>query len=79
MKKAKREPLSAARYLLLVFLVVVIVFVMYHASRAPVFPNLCPIDGQVAEWHKRQGQRDCEYSHFSMVEKATHTWVARCP
>ena len=31
-------------------------------------PNVCPIDGQAAEWTKRN-VTSCEYGHFSQMEE----------
>jgi hypothetical protein len=60
------------------FVLAALVYATYTGSRKPLIPNVCPIDGQAAEWSKRQGRNDCEYGHFSAVEKTTHTWSARC-
>ena len=79
MQKSKSKPPTIAQALLVVFVFVAMLSILYSHYRRPIIPNICPIDGQVAEWSKRQGRRDCEYSHFSTVEKTTHTWVAACP
>ena len=80
-KPKKKEPTIISRVLLFLVVVALVVAVVYnyHRMRRPIIPNVCPIDGQVAEWSKRQGRRDCEYGHFSAVEKQQHTWVADCP
>lgn len=49
---------------------------LFHRPRQRL-PNVCPIDGHVAEWTKRTGD-SCEYGHFSFVEKTTHTWSGPC-
>ena len=74
----KSKPLTVAYIALAVFLFVSLLLIHYPSGR-PVVPNICPIDGQLAEWSNRQGQRDCEYGHFSAAEKQPHTWVAACP
>lgn len=77
--KPKSWPLTVAYVALVVFLFAGILLILYPGANRPAIPNICPIDGQVAEWSNRQGQRDCEYGHFSTVEKQPHTWVAACP
>jgi hypothetical protein len=46
-----------------------------HQQRAP---NVCPIDGQAAEWTKRHGMT-CDYGHFNIIERTAHTWSGPCP
>jgi hypothetical protein len=79
MPKSKSKPPTIFYALLVVFSFVGILLILFPRRPRPIIPNICPIDGQVAERSKRQGQRDCEYSHFSTVEKTTHTWQAACP
>jgi len=79
MQKSKRKPPTVGYALPGVFLFVAMFFMLYRRSRTPFIPNICPIDGQLAQWSKRQGQRDCEYGHFSTLEKKPHAWVAACP
>jgi hypothetical protein len=79
MRKSKSKPPTIFYALVVVFLFVGMLLILYPRPPRPIIPNICPIDGQVAEWSKRQGQRDCEYGHFSTTEKTTHTWLARCP
>jgi hypothetical protein len=65
---------------LFAMLVVVLAYAFYEGSRQRhVLPNVCPIDGHPAEWSKRVGQHDCEYSHHSNLERKTHSWTDRCP
>jgi hypothetical protein len=78
-REPRSRPLTAAYVLLVVFLFAGMLLILYPRPHRPIIPNVCPIDGQVAEWSKRQGQRDCEYGHVSTVEKKPHTWVAACP
>src|SRR5580700_1482788 len=40
--------------------------------------NVCPIDGQLPEWSKPIDAKNCEYSHFSSIERQTHSWKAPC-
>ena len=40
--------------------------------------NICPIDGQPPQWSGAKNGRSCEYSHYSVVEKKTHSWWADC-
>jgi hypothetical protein len=40
--------------------------------------NVCPIDGQPPEWSGAQKEHSCEYFHYSIVEKKTHSWWADC-
>ncbi len=40
--------------------------------------NVCPIDGQPPEWVGRRNGQSCEYLHYSVVEKKTHSWWADC-
>lgn len=77
--KPKSKPLTVAYVALVVLLFAGILLIFYPRPNRPFIPNICPIDGQLAEWSNRQGQRDCEYGHFSTVEKKPHTWVAPCP
>jgi len=78
-RREKSKPQTVAYAFLFAFLLVGVLFILVSSTRGPIVPNICPIDGQLAEWSKRQGQRDCEYGHFSTVEKKPHTWVAACP
>jgi len=41
--------------------------------------NVCPIDGQPPEWSGQRKGDSCEYSHYSIIEKKTHSWWADCP
>jgi hypothetical protein len=79
MRESKRKPPTVLLAVVVVFLFVGMLFMLYPRIRGPIIPNICPIDGQLAEWSKRQGRSDCEYGHFSTVEKKPHTWVAACP
>jgi hypothetical protein len=79
MQKLKTKPPTAVYALLVVFLFVGMLFIFFTRTRRPVIPNICPIDGQLAQWSKRQSQRDCEYGHFSSAEKKPHIWLAACP
>jgi hypothetical protein len=36
--------------------------------------NVCPIDGQPPEWSGARNGHSCEYFHYSIVEKKTHSW-----
>jgi len=78
-KLRPQEPTPIVRVVLFIFLISVVILIVLLTSRKPVIANVCPIDGQVAEWSKRQGPKECEYGHFSIVEKTTHTWSANCP
>jgi hypothetical protein len=78
MRESKDE-LTVACVLLAVVLFAAMLFLVYPRVRRPIIPNICPIDGQAAEWYKPHGPRDCEYGHFSTVEKKTHTWLGACP
>jgi hypothetical protein len=40
--------------------------------------NVCPIDGQRPEWSGERKGSSCEYFHYSIVEKQTHSWWADC-
>jgi hypothetical protein len=73
------KPLTVAFVALVVLLFAGMLLMLFPPSHRPFIPNICPIDAQLAEWSNRQGQRDCEYGHFSTVEKKPHTWVAACP
>ena len=80
MKKSEKEPSAIIFHVFVcVALFVGMVLLFYVESHKPVLANVCPIDGQVAEWSRRQGRNDCEYGHFSVVEKTTHSWSGRCP
>jgi hypothetical protein len=79
MPKSKGKPPTIFYALVVVLLFAGMLLILYPRPPRPIIPNICPIDGQVAEWSKRQGQRTCEYGHFSTVEKTTHTWQAACP
>jgi hypothetical protein len=41
-------------------------------------PNLCPIEGHVAEWRSQRNATTCDYGHFSNIEKSAHRWSAAC-
>jgi hypothetical protein len=81
-KKRNQAPQSKSLTVALAFVVapllIALIFMFHERTRGPIIPNICPIDGQLAQWSKRQSQRDCEYSHFSTLEKTTHTWLAAC-
>lgn len=77
--KPTSKPLTVAYVALVVFLFASLLLTLYPHPSKPIVPNICPIDGQLAEWSNRQGQRDCEYGHFSTVERQPHTWVSACP
>jgi hypothetical protein len=40
--------------------------------------NVCPIDGQPPAWSGQRRGNSCEYFHYSIVEKKTHSWWADC-
>ncbi len=40
--------------------------------------NMCPIDGQAAQWQRPAKGGLCEYSHYNDVERTTHSWLAAC-
>ena len=40
--------------------------------------NVCPIDGQLPQWSGARKGNSCEYFHYSIVEKRTHSWWAAC-
>jgi hypothetical protein len=79
LRESKRKPPTVLLALVVVFLFVGMLLMLYPHLRGPIIPSICPIDGQLAQWSKRQGLRDCEYGHFSTVEKKPHTWAAACP
>jgi hypothetical protein len=37
------------------------------------YKNVCPIDEQPPEWSGERKGRSCEYFHYSVVEKKTHS------
>jgi hypothetical protein len=39
---------------------------------------VCPIDGQPAQGLWRRNGQSCEYFHYSVIEKKTHSWWAEC-
>ena len=39
----------------------------------------CPIDGQPSQGSGQRNGNSCEYSHYSVIEKRTHSWWADCP
>jgi len=41
--------------------------------------NVCPIDGQPPQWSGARNGQSCEYFHYSIVEKKTHSWWSDCP
>jgi hypothetical protein len=41
--------------------------------------NVCPIDGQPPQWSGPRNGHSCEYFHYSIVEKKTHSWWTDCP
>ena len=79
MKRKAASPLIG-QIAIVAMVVALLVYAYYEGSRRrQVLPNVCPIDGQPAEWSKRVGQRDCEYGHFSNLERKTHSWSDQCP
>jgi hypothetical protein len=73
--KPSRSPL--AFQVLVVVFVIGMTYILYR-SRVGVAPNFCPIDGHLAESVQRLNPRWCSYSHYSDIEKTTHTWTDRC-
>ena len=55
-------------------LVVVVLLTVSGCARRS--PSLCPIDGSPAQVTRRIDEKMCAYSHFSIVERTTHSWVA---
>ena len=41
--------------------------------------NLCPIEGQPSQWAERRNGHTCEYFHYSIIERRTHSRMADCP
>ena len=79
MRELRRKPPTVLLVLVVSFLFVGMLFMLFPRIHGPIIPSICPIDGQLAQWSKRQGRSDCEYGHFSTVEKKTHSWLAACP
>jgi hypothetical protein len=40
--------------------------------------NPCPIDGQPPQWSGPRKGDSCEYFHYSIIEKKTHSWWVDC-
>jgi hypothetical protein len=40
--------------------------------------NLIPIEGQPLQWAERRNGHACEYFHYSIIERRTHSWMADC-
>jgi len=53
-------------------------FFLAGCSEKATQKNTGPIDGQPPQWAGAKNGRSCEYSHYSLVEKKTHSWWADC-
>jgi hypothetical protein len=40
--------------------------------------NSCPIDGSLPQGISKRNGNSCEYFHYSIVERQTHSWWAEC-
>ena len=85
-KKIKQNPGISIRdlvgYVLVMLLglaIVSIIYLAYLEKRHVVYgPNLCPVDGSLAEWTTRRADGLCDYGH-SGTRSASHTWRGACP
>jgi hypothetical protein len=71
---------DVGRYLFGTILLIIIGFMVYFAAwgrRQVGRPDLCPLDGQLAEWTTRRVDGFCDYGH-SNLRSASHTWTKRC-
>ncbi len=57
---------------------IAVLLLLLTAGCHRVANNVCPIDGQLAEWKRPRHGHQCEYSHYSQLERMTHTWLADC-
>jgi hypothetical protein len=58
-------------------LAVVLLFILTAGCNS--HENVCPIDGQPPDGVWQRNGQSCEYFHYSIVEKKTHSWWAECP
>lgn len=40
--------------------------------------NVCPIDGSPPQWRGARNGNQCQYFHYSAVERQAHSWWAKC-
>jgi hypothetical protein len=40
--------------------------------------NSCPIDGSLPQGISKRNGNSCQYFHYSIVERQTHSWWADC-
>lgn len=74
-----KSPFTAARIVkLTMFGLGVLLLILIFRNRPQRPPDVCPLDGQTAEWSTPQDADTCDYGHFSTIEKTTHTWSAPC-
>jgi hypothetical protein len=56
-----------------------LLLLVHFRSRHPRGPNFCPIDGQKAQWTQQSSAGQCEYMHYSDMERNAHHWSGACP
>ena len=57
------------------FLLLLVLLVILACDRPK---NVCPIDGQPPEGLTQRNGESCEYFHYSVIEKKSHSWWAKC-
>jgi len=57
---------------------IVLLVIAFLRRNHPLPPNVCPLDGRMAEWTKPRNGSICEHGHFSYIEKTNHTWLGPC-
>src|SRR4029077_1073700 len=60
------------------FAMTFILVAVYGCGGEAEHKNVCPIDGAPPEWSKPMSDNNCEYFHFSSIERHTHSWTAPC-
>lgn len=40
--------------------------------------NVCPIDGSPPQWRGGRSGNQCQYFHYSAIERQAHSWWAKC-
>jgi|SRR5882724_9434083 len=73
-KDEKKSQIQTANRALHLSLVLIFLIIAGCDSRK----NVCPIDGQPPEGLWRKKGQSCEYFHYSVIEKKTHSWWAEC-
>ncbi len=58
--------------------ILLVLLIVAGCTKYRAHKNVCPIDGQSPEWSRQLIGKTCEYFHYNVVERTTHSWSADC-